>query len=93
MTNLTQSGGQAEVLSTPVDRRILLRGAAAIAATSLTVKAASAATVTPSGQTAAPTRSTERLPLGPLSGSRFPDSHLESPVSYTHLTLPTNREV
>jgi gluconolactonase len=44
----------------------------------VTVKAASAATVTPFGETGVPTRSTERLPLGPLSGSRYPDSHLES---------------
>src|ERR1700677_71554 len=61
-----------------VDRRGMLRGAAAIAATAVTVKAASAATVTPFGETGVPTRSTERLSLGPLSGSRYPDSHLES---------------
>jgi gluconolactonase len=34
--------------------------------------------VAPFGQTGAPTRSTEPLPLGPLSGSRYPDAHLES---------------
>jgi gluconolactonase len=62
----------------PLDRRKLLRGAATIAATAVTMKAATAATVTPSGQTAAPTRPTDKLPLGPLSGSRYPDSHLES---------------
>ena len=61
-----------------IDRRKLLRGAAALAATAATMTAAAAETVTPFGQTAAPTRSTERLPLGPLSGSRYPDSHLES---------------
>jgi gluconolactonase len=61
-----------------VNRRTLLKGAAALAATGATVHAASAATVTPTGQTGAPTRSTEPLPLGPLSGSRYPDSHLES---------------
>src|ERR1700746_1562075 len=50
----------------------------AAAAMAATMKAASAATVTPFGQTGAPTRSTEPLRLGPLSGSRYPDSHLES---------------
>ena len=55
----------------------LLKGAAALAATAVTMKAASAATVTPFGQTGAPTISTEPLPLGPLPGSRYPDSHLE----------------
>ena len=59
-------------------RRGLLKGAAALAATAVTMTAASAATVTPSGQTGAPTTSTDALPLGPLSGSRYPDSHLES---------------
>ena len=61
-----------------VNRRILLKGAAAAAAAGVTAQAASAASVTPFGQTGAPTRSTEPLPLGPLSGSRYPDSHLES---------------
>jgi gluconolactonase len=42
------------------------------------MKAASAATVTPLGQTGAPTPSSEPLPLGPLTGGRYPDSHLES---------------
>jgi gluconolactonase len=78
MTNPLQSDHQAEAASAAVNRRNLLRGAAAIAATAVTVKAASAATVTPFGETGVPTRSTERLPLGPLSGSRYPDSHLES---------------
>ncbi len=44
----------------------------------MTVKAASAATVTPLGQTRRPTLSTDPLPLGPLPGSRYPDSRLES---------------
>ena len=66
----TQAGG--------FDRRKLLKGAAALAASAVTMKAASAATVAPFGQTGAPTRSTEPLPLGPLPGSRYPDSHLES---------------
>src|SRR5258708_40371284 len=61
-----------------LDRRNLIKGAAALAATAVTMKAASASTVTPFGQTGVPTRSTEPLPLGPLSGSRYPDSHLES---------------
>src|ERR1700704_6879689 len=56
-------------------RKFLATTAAAAAAT---MQAAFAATVTPFGQTGAPTRSTEPLPLGPLSGSRYPDSHLES---------------
>jgi gluconolactonase len=59
-------------------RRNLLKGAAAVAASAVTMKAASAATVTPSGQTGALTLSTDPLPLGPLPGSRYPDSHLES---------------
>jgi gluconolactonase len=59
-------------------RRGLLKGAAVLAATAATMKAASAASVTPSGQTGAPTLSTDPLPLGPLPGSRYPDSHLES---------------
>jgi gluconolactonase len=62
-----------------VDRRLLLKGAAALAATGATVKASLAAeSVAPFGQTGAPTRSTEPLPLGPLPGSRYPDSHLEA---------------
>jgi gluconolactonase len=60
------------------NRRKLIRGAAALAATAVTMKAASAATVTPSGQTGATTLSTDPLPLGPLPGGRYPDSHLES---------------
>ena len=59
------------------DRRKMLTGAAALAASAVTMKAASAATVTPLGQTGAPTTSTGPLPLGPLPGSRYPDSHLE----------------
>src|SRR5256885_9736184 len=61
-----------------VDRRRLLKAAAALAATGVTMHAASAATVTPFGQTGALTPSTDPLPLGPLPGSRYPDSHLES---------------
>ena len=73
------SDRQTEAGAEDFNRRTLLKGAAAFAAaTAVTVKAASAATVTPFGQTAAPTRSTAPLPLGPLPGSRYPDSHLES---------------
>ena len=53
-----------------LDRRKMLSGAAALAASAVTVKAASAASVTPFGQTGAPTILTGRLPLGPLPGSR-----------------------
>ena len=60
------------------DRRTLLRGTAALAAAAATVTSATAATVAPLGQTGAPTISTDPLPLGPLPGSRYPDSHLES---------------
>ena len=72
------SDNGAEATSARVDRRTLLRGAAAIAATAVTVKAASAETVAPLGETGVLTRPTTPLPLGPLSGSRYPDSHLES---------------
>src|SRR4029077_1974321 len=41
------------------------------------MKAASEETVTPFGQTGAPTLQTP-LPLGPLPGARYPDSRLES---------------
>src|SRR5215211_7281278 len=64
----------------------------ATTAAAVTMKAASAATVTPFGQTGAPTPSTAPLPLGPLSGSRYPDSHLESlkkpPVSFGPTGFP-----
>src|ERR1700753_4198435 len=59
------------------NRRRLIKGAAALAATAVTAGAAAAETVAPLGQTGAPTRSTDRLPLGPLPGSRYPDAHLE----------------
>ena len=60
-----------------MNRRAFLATTAA-AATAATMKAASAATVTPYGQTGAPLGPTEPLPLGPLPGGRYPDSHLES---------------
>jgi gluconolactonase len=61
-----------------LDRRNLIRGAAALAATAATATTASAASVAPTGSTSVPTRATDKLPLGPLTGSRYPDSHLES---------------
>jgi gluconolactonase len=60
-----------------MNRRAFLATTAAATAAA-TMKAASAATVTPFGQTGAPTPSTAPLPLGPLPGSRYPDSRLES---------------
>src|SRR4029077_13192646 len=78
MTHPFNSDRQADAPGIGLDRRKLMRGAAARPATAATATAASAETVTPFGQTAAPTRSTERLPLGPLSGRRYPDYHLES---------------
>jgi gluconolactonase len=77
-TPLTFPNHRDEGRSSGFHRRNLLKGAAALAATAVTMKAASAATVTPFGETGAPTRSTEPLPLGPLPGSRYPDAHLES---------------
>jgi gluconolactonase len=79
MTNLTDLPDHStDAGSSGLHRRSLIKGAAALAATAVTMTAASAATVTPLGQTGAPTPSTEPLPLGPLPGSRYPDSHLES---------------
>jgi len=62
-----------------MNRRAFLATTAA-AATAVTMKAASAATVTPFGETGVPLRATEPLPLGPLPGSVYPDPHLESMV-------------
>jgi gluconolactonase len=89
-----------ETMTTPLtfldnqslDRRNLIKGAAALAATAVTMRAASAATVTPFGQTGAPTPITDPPPLGPLPGSRYPDPHLESmkkpPVSWGPADFP-----
>ena len=60
-----------------MNRRTFLATTAAAAAAA-TMTAASAATVAPFGQLGSPTQSTDPLPLGPLTGSRYPDSHLES---------------
>jgi gluconolactonase len=54
--------------------------ATAAAATVATLKGATAATVPPLGATGVPVRPGEALPLGPLSGSRYPDPHVESLV-------------
>ena len=59
------------------DRRKILTGAAALAASAVTMKTASAASVAPLGQTGAPTTASPPLPLGPLPGARYPDSRLE----------------
>ncbi|MDA9435149.1 SMP-30/gluconolactonase/LRE family protein [Bradyrhizobium sp. CCBAU 51627] len=60
-----------------MNRRAFLTTTAA-ATMAVSIKAVSAASVTPFGQTGAPTAATAPLPLGPLPGSRYPDSHLES---------------
>src|SRR5689334_15100886 len=70
-----------------IDRRKMLAGAAGLAASAATVTAAGAASVPPLGQTGAPTRQTDRLPLGPLPGSRYPDSHLEPATKPTKPTF------
>jgi len=54
--------------------------ATAAAATFAALKSAGAATVPPLGETGVPVRPGEPLPLGPLSGSRYPDPHVESLV-------------
>jgi gluconolactonase len=69
-----------------MNRRAFLATTAAAAAVA-TMKAASAETVTPFGQTAAPLRATPPLPLGPLPGSVYPDPHLESMVKPTEPTF------
>ena len=60
-----------------LDRRNLLRGAAAIAAATVTIRPASAAE-RPLGETAVRLRDTQPFPLGPLPGSRYPDPHIEA---------------
>src|SRR6185295_9804269 len=76
--------GGNEIMTAPptpahtLHRRNLTKDAPALSASAATMTAASAETVTPPGQTGAPPMSTDPLPLGPLPGSRYPDSHLES---------------
>jgi gluconolactonase len=62
-----------------MQRRALLTASVA-SATVATLKAASAATEGPFGETGVPlvVPSSERLTLGPLSGSRYPDPHIEA---------------
>jgi gluconolactonase len=74
----------------PFNRRTLMKGAASLAATAATMTAASAATVAPLGQTGAPTTATEPLPLGPLPGGRYPDSHLETAKKASKPTFGPN---
>src|SRR5262249_23745666 len=74
----------------PFNRRTLMKGAASLAATAATMTAASAATVAPLGQTGAPTTATDPLPLGPLTGGRYPDSHLESAKKSSKPTFGPN---
>src|SRR5579883_3528839 len=62
-----------------MNRRTLLSTTMA-AATAAGVKAASAASVPPLGESGVPLGATRPLPLGPLPGSEYPDPHLESMV-------------
>jgi gluconolactonase len=62
-----------------MDRRAFLAASAATA-TAVTLKVAAAATEGPFGITGAPlpVPQAEKLPLGPLPNSRYPDGHIES---------------
>ena len=73
-----------------IDRRKILTGTAALAASAVGATAANAASVPPLGQTGAPTRQTDRLPLGPLQGGRYPDTHLEMAKKPTKPTFGGN---
>jgi len=59
-------------------RRTFLTTSAA-SATAITLNAAAAVTEGPFGETGVPLEAprSERLPLGPLQGSRYPDTHIE----------------
>ena len=61
-----------------MNRRAFLATSAA-SATAATINAAAAATEGPFGETGVPlsARGSDRLPLGPLPGSRYPDAHIE----------------
>src|SRR6516162_2081468 len=59
-----------------MNRRAFLSKTAATA-TAVTLQAATAATEDPFGATGVPLNSTEPLPLGALSRSRYPDPHIE----------------
>jgi gluconolactonase len=58
-------------------RRAFLAATAATA-TTVGLHAAGAATQGPFGQTGVPLHDSSPLPLGPLSGARYPDPHIES---------------
>jgi gluconolactonase len=62
-----------------MNRRAFLAASAA-SATAATLNMASAATEGPFGETGVPLAApqSERLPLGPLAGSRYPDAHIEA---------------
>src|SRR5262249_50268809 len=74
----------------PFNRRRLIKGAAALAATAVTAGAASAETVAPLGQTRAPTPSTDKLAPRPLPGSPHPDPHLRPGQKATKPTSGPN---
>src|SRR5258708_40239272 len=62
-----------------MDRRAFL-AASAVTASGLALRAAAAATEGPFGVTATPVPvpPAQGLPLGPLPGTRYPDTHIES---------------
>jgi gluconolactonase len=72
----TRWRGDEQHMEETMNRRAFLAGTAATA-TAVTVQAATAATEGPFGATGVPVTATEPLPLGPLSGSRYPDPHIE----------------
>jgi gluconolactonase len=63
-----------------MNRRAFLAASAGTAATAATLKLASAATEGPFGETGVPVPVAQdnRLPLGPLPNSRYPDQHIET---------------
>src|ERR1700723_2672773 len=62
-----------------MDRRAFLKTSAAAGAMLATTRGAIAETESPPGNTSVPLHATgeERLPLGPLPNSRYPDEHIE----------------
>src|SRR5579871_6929655 len=77
MTNTIRREFPADDVRAGLDRRKLMQGAAALAATAATATAASA-TERPLGETAVRLRDTQPFPLGPLPGTRYPDAHIEA---------------
>jgi gluconolactonase len=63
-----------------MNRRAFLAASASTAATAATLKLASAATEGPFGETGVPmpVAQDNRLPLGPLPNSRYPDQHIQT---------------